>query len=128
MATSRAPLRAVEPDERVPSKGRAPRSTKRAPVKSARASAQKVQSKSDAVAKSVTEAAKSGDRRALLVAMRDRVAATVENTNTPARDLAALTKRLLEISNDIEAIDSREGDEKVGGVDVEDGKFDAAAI
>ena len=61
--------------------------------------------------KSVTEAATSGTKRELLVAMRDRLAKDVENANTPARDLAALSKRLLEVVNDIEAIDAREQQE-----------------
>ena len=61
--------------------------------------------------KSVTDAASSGTQRELLVAMRDRVAKDVENANTPARDLAALTKRLLEIARDIEAFDARAAEE-----------------
>ena len=56
--------------------------------------------------KTVTEAATSGDARALLVAMQTRVAKAVENPNTPARDLAALTRRLIEIAREIEAIDA----------------------
>lgn len=49
--------------------------------------------------------------RELLVAMKARVADAVENPNTPARDLAALTKRLMEIVREIEAIDAREVEE-----------------
>lgn len=64
--------------------------------------------------KSVTEAAKSGTRRELLVAMRDRVAKDVESPNTPARDLAALTRRLMEITKEIEAIDAREAEDGDG--------------
>jgi hypothetical protein len=56
--------------------------------------------------KSVTSAASDGNRRELLVAMRGRVATAVEDPNTPARDLAALTRRLMEIAKDIEAIDA----------------------
>ncbi len=77
----------------------------------------------------VTDAAKRGTTRDLLVTMRDRVAKDVENENTPARDLAALTKRLLEIVRDIEAIDARAkqgGDEDAA--EVEDGEFDASAV
>lgn len=54
----------------------------------------------------VSEAAASGDMRDLLVAMRTRVASAVESENTSPRDLAALTRRLLEIAKDIEAIDA----------------------
>ncbi|MDF3309764.1 hypothetical protein P3H15_32620 [Rhodococcus sp. T2V] len=60
---------------------------------------------------SVQDAAKSGSHRALLVAMRDRIAETVTNSGCPPRDLASLTKRLQDIANEIEAIDAREDDE-----------------
>jgi hypothetical protein len=59
----------------------------------------------------VTSAAESGSLRDLLVAMRDRVAKDVESPNTPARDLAALTRRLLEITKEIEAIDAKGGED-----------------
>lgn len=95
---SRSPLRAVAPDEKPP-----------AP-------------------KSVTEAADRGTTRELLVAMRARIAKAVEDPNTPARDLAALTKRLVEVVRDIEAIDAREEQEAGKRGDVTDGRFDASAI
>ncbi len=79
--------------------------------------------------KTVTQAASAGTTRELLVSMRDRVATNVENANTPARDLAALTKRLMEIVRDIEAIDAR--NEQEAGEDAaetEDGDFDAASV
>lgn len=82
-----------------------------------------------ATPRTVTEAASTGNVRDLLVTMRDRVAKDVENANTPARDLAALTKRLMEIVRDIEAIDARvnqEADEDAN--EVEDGDFDAASV
>ncbi|MDV2474225.1 hypothetical protein F8M49_30045 [Rhodococcus zopfii] len=60
---------------------------------------------------SVTQAAKSGSHRDLLVAMRDRIAETVTNAGCPPRDLASLTKRLQDIADQIEAIDAREADE-----------------
>jgi hypothetical protein len=77
--------------------------------------------------KTVTEAAKSGSTRELLVAMRARIAAAVEDPNTPARDLAALTKRLVEVVRDIEAIDART-EETESHAEVSDGKFDASAV
>lgn len=77
----------------------------------------------------VTEAASKGTTRDLLVTMRDRVAKDVENPNTPARDLAALTKRLMEIVRDIEAIDARSAEEATeDAAEVEDGEFDAASV
>ena len=77
--------------------------------------------------KTVTEAAKGGSTRELLAATRDRIAVAVEDPNTPARDLAALSKRLMDTVREIEAIDARE---REAGTDaeVEDGKFDAAAV
>jgi hypothetical protein len=77
--------------------------------------------------KSVTAAAASGTTRELLVAMRSRIATAVEDPNTPARDLAALTKRLVEVVRDIQAIDDREEQESHGGP-VPDADFDASAI
>jgi ribosome-binding protein aMBF1 (putative translation factor) len=80
------------------------------------------------VPKSVTEAAAKGTTRELLAAMRSRIATAVEDPNTPARDLAALTKRLVEVVRDIEAIDAREEQEATKRGDVGDGRFDASAI
>lgn len=54
----------------------------------------------------VKVAADSGSRRDLLVALRTRVAVDIDNKNTPPRDLAALSRRLLEIVKDIEALDA----------------------
>ncbi len=76
---------------------------------------------------SVTEAAKRGTTRQLLVAMRDRIAEQVEDADTPARDLAALTKRLMETVREIEAIDARE-EEAGADAEASDGEFDAEAI
>lgn len=77
--------------------------------------------------KSVTEASKGGSIRELLVATRDRIAIAVEDTNTPARDLAALSKRLMDTAREIEAIDAR-SQESDSSVEVTDGEFDAEAI
>jgi hypothetical protein len=60
------------------------------------------------MATSVTEAASQGSRLDLLVAMRCRVATAVEDPDTPARDLAALTRRLLEIANEIATIEAQQ--------------------
>lgn len=77
--------------------------------------------------KSVTEAARRGTPRELLAATRDRIAVAVEDPNTPARDLAALTKRLMETVREIEAIDAR-SEEAEAHAEVGDGKFEASAI
>lgn len=76
---------------------------------------------------SVSEAAKSDDHRALLVAMRDRIALAVQDSECPPRDLAALTRRLTEIAKDIRALDAaaqQEADERVP----DDEEFDAASV
>lgn len=77
--------------------------------------------------KTITQAADSGTTRELLVAMRTRIAKAVESENTPARDLAALTKRLVEVVRDIEAIDARENESADSGP-VADEDFDASAV
>lgn len=72
----------------------------------------------------VEEAAQSGDHRALLVAIRTRIATTVANPNCPPRDLAALTRRLQDIAREIEALDARAEEAAREDADVEDEPFD----
>lgn len=62
----------------------------------------------------VKSAADSGVRRDLLVALRTRVAVDIDNPNTPPRDLAALSRRLLEIVKDIEALDAEARMDDIG--------------
>lgn len=76
---------------------------------------------------SVTKAASEGSHKDLLEAMRDRVAKTVEDVNTPARDLAALSRRLMEITKEIEAIEAAAAQEAAEDV-VADEAFDAEAL
>lgn len=80
--------------------------------------------------KTVSQAATSGSHRDLLVAMRDRIAVAVEHPNTPARDLAALTKRLADVAREIEAIDAKDEqeDQANGSQILEPGDFDASAV
>lgn len=66
--------------------------------------------------KSVVEAAASGSHRELLVAMRDRIAHAVSNSDCPPRDLAALTRRLQDIAKELESLELRE---KEAGADAE---------
>ncbi|UTN93197.1 hypothetical protein SEA_SYRA333_6 [Mycobacterium phage Syra333] len=56
-------------------------------------------------AKSITQAAADKDRYGLLVAMQERVVEAIADPDTPARDLAALTRRSMEIAKEIETID-----------------------
>lgn len=53
---------------------------------------------------SILEAAEVGSRIEELRAMRRRIAKAMDDVNTPARDLAALSRRQLEIGKEIDAI------------------------
>lgn len=76
----------------------------------------------------VAEAAEKGTQRDLLVAMRERIAKTVQDPNCPPRDLAALTRRLQEVAREIEAIDARAAEEAMDGDGVADEDWDAEAL
>jgi len=80
--------------------------------------------------KTITEAAEAGDQRELLVAMRRRVAATVQDPACPPRDLAALTRRLQEIGREIEALDAKAKQEAAedGDTGTPDEDWDSEAI
>jgi hypothetical protein len=61
---------------------------------------------------SLLDAVSAGDYLAELVALHRRIAVSVNNPETPARDLASLTRRQLEISKEIKALRAAsEGDE-----------------
>lgn len=62
----------------------------------------------------VRAAADTGQRRELLIALRARIAGDIDNPNTPPRDLAALSRRLLEIAKEIEALDAAEEVDDIG--------------
>ena len=78
--------------------------------------------------KTITEAASNGTHRELLVAMRDRIAKAVEDPTCPPRDLASLSRRLHELSKDIEQHDAVEAQEVARSGDVSDEAFDSEAI
>lgn len=70
--------------------------------------------------KSITAAARGGDARELLVAIRERMSEAVEAADTHPRDLSPLTRRLMEVVREIEAIDARaaqEGEDHTAAVD-----------
>ena len=54
---------------------------------------------------SVRDATEHGDSRDVMPAMRKRLAASIDDPSTPARDLAALSRRLLEVDKTIREID-----------------------
>lgn len=51
----------------------------------------------------LVQAAKSGDKRATLIALRDKIAETIENCDS-GRDMAANSKRLMEVMAEISAL------------------------
>lgn len=102
-SSPRKPLRAVQPDEKPPAE--------------------------KDLSLSVSEAAAKGDHRALLMAMRERIAKAVSADSCPPRDLASLTRRLQDISKEIEAIDLREREEGGDANDVaEDEEWSEEAL
>ena len=51
----------------------------------------------------LVDAAKSGDKRATLIALRDILAETIQNCES-GRDMASNTKRLMEVIAELEAL------------------------
>jgi hypothetical protein len=77
----------------------------------------------------ISDAAAGENQRDLLVALRTRIATALDNPNTLARDLASLSRRLHEITRDIEAIDSAAGEDGIGdAAGTPDDAFDAEAL
>lgn len=94
MAARKAPLRAVSPGEK------------------------------REVPKTILEAAEAGSRLEELRAMRRRIARALDDPNTPARDLAALSRRQLEIGKEIEAIVVSEDEDHSVVVSADDEPWD----
>lgn len=74
--------------------------------------------------KSILEAAESGSRLEELKAMRRRIAKALDDPNTAARDLAALSRRQIEIGRDIEAIVISEDEDHSVVVSTDDERWD----
>lgn len=51
----------------------------------------------------LVEAAKSGDKRATLIALRDKLAQTIQDCDS-GRDMASNSKRLMEVMAELEAM------------------------
>lgn len=51
----------------------------------------------------LSEAVKSGDKRATLIALRDKIAETIDNCES-GRDMAANSKRLMEVISELESL------------------------
>ena len=56
----------------------------------------------------ILRAANSGSRRKLLVALRNKIAKDLDEGSVQSRDLASLSKRLVDITAEIERIDRGE--------------------
>lgn len=59
------------------------------------------------------KSAAAGSYRDLLIALRDNIAGQID-AGIQARDLAALSRRLLEISKELEALDAAEKGDDIG--------------
>lgn len=75
---------------------------------------------------SIFEAAEIGSRLEELRAMRRRIARAMDDPNTPARDLAALSRRQLEIGREVDAIMVSEDDDHSVVANVEDEAWDGS--
>lgn len=73
---------------------------------------------------SILEAAEAGSRIEELRAMRRRIAKALDDPNTQARDLAALSRRQIEIGRDIEAIVVAEDEDHSVVVNADDEVWD----
>lgn len=76
----------------------------------------------------IIEAVDAGDRLAELVATHRRIAKAVQDEATPARDLASLSRRQMEISREIDVLRRQEVEEAEAGVVSEDEDWSEEAI
>ncbi len=60
----------------------------------------------------LTEAAKSGNKRETLIALRDKIAETIENCES-GRDMASNSKRLMDVIAELEALPDPEEKKRV---------------
>lgn len=73
---------------------------------------------------SILEAAEQDSRIDELRQMRRRIARAMDDPNTPARDLAALSRRLIEIGREVEAIVISEDEDHSVVVNADDEAWD----
>src|SRR5688500_12159117 len=78
---------------------------------------------------SVARAVEDGTQRDQLVAMRTRIAKAIDDPNIRGADLAALSRRLLEIGREVDALDVAAKQEDAENADsIADEAFDASAV
>lgn len=87
---------------------------------------QKVSGGAGRTVRTIRNAANSGDRRRLLVALRNRIADDLDSGRVQSRDLASLSKRLMDIAREIDAIDKAEDTDNpvARALDVDDEMLD----
>ena len=78
--------------------------------------------------KSVLDAAEHGSRLDELIQMRRVIARALDNENTSPRDLAALSRRQIEISREIEALKRQQSEEAESSDAAEDDEWSEEAI
>lgn len=76
----------------------------------------------------IIEAVEAGDRLAEMVATHRRIAKAVQDEDTPARDLASLTRRQMEISKEIEGLKRQLEEEADQDADTSDEEWTEEAI
>lgn len=76
----------------------------------------------------IIEAVEAGNRLAEFEAVHRRIARAVQDEETPARDLASLTRRQMEISKEIESLRRQVAEERTDAAHVADAAFDATAV
>lgn len=96
---SRPPLRSVAPDEKPPAE----------PEKRL----------------TITEAAEHGTRKDMLLALQSRIALTIESPSCPPRDLASLSRRLIEVGEELDGIRAAEREEAGGAAKTPDEEYRA---
>ena len=60
----------------------------------------------------LVSAARSGNKRDTLEALRDKIASSIQDCES-GRDVAALSKRLMEVMNEIDALPSMSDDDEL---------------
>ena len=63
----------------------------------------------------VAQAVKDGSSKDVLMTLRARIAQTIDDPGTPPRDLAALSRRLVDIDKELRSMDVAEREEAVQG-------------
>lgn len=63
----------------------------------------------------VAQAVKDGSSKDVLMTLRARIAQTIDDPGTPPRDLAALSRRLVDIDKELRSMDVAEREEEVQG-------------